>query len=104
MANLAVGLYISTISQTQQQAMLSTFLFIIPSILFSGFVFPIYAMPTVFQYITLLNPMRYFMTVIRGIFLKGVGFTELWPDMAALAALGTVLTYLSIRRLSRRLE
>lgn len=101
---LAVGLYISTVSLTQQQAMLSTFLFFIPAILFSGFIFPIYAMPEVFQLISLLNPMRYFITVIRGIFLKGVGAAVLWKEVTALVLLGTVLLWLSVRRFSRRLE
>jgi len=101
---LSVGLFISTISQTQQQAMLSTFLFFIPAIMLSGFVFPIYAMPLIFRIITLLNPMRYFMTIIRGIFLKGVGFSVLWVELSALACLGSVLIYLSIRRFNRRFE
>lgn len=101
---LSVGLFISTVSHTQQQAMLSTFLFFIPAIMLSGFVFPIYAMPEIFQYITLLNPMRYFMKIIRGIFLKGVGFTVLWRELLALALLGSVLISLSIRRFNRRLE
>jgi len=104
MCTLSVGLYISTISQTQQQAMLSTFLFFIPAIMLSGFVFPVYAMPEVFQYITYLNPMRYFMTIIRGIFLKGVGFPVLWSDLLSLTILGSVLIFLSIRRFNRRFE
>jgi len=102
--SLSVGLFISTVSQTQQQAMLSTFLFFIPSILLSGFVFPIYAMPEIFQYITFINPMRYFMTIIRGIFLKGVGFQVLWNELLGLTLLGSVLIYLSIRRFNRRFE
>ncbi len=101
---LSVGLFISTVSQTQQQAMLSTFLFFIPAILLSGFVFPIYAMPEIFQYITYLNPMRYFMTIIRGIFLKGVGFSVLWTELLSLTILGSVLIYFSIRRFNRRFE
>ena len=104
MCTLSVGLYISTISQTQQQAMLSTFLFFIPAIMLSGFVFPIYAMPEFFQYITYLNPMRYFMTIIRGIFLRGVGFTVLWNELLGLTLLGSVLIFLSIRRFNRRFE
>jgi ABC-2 type transport system permease protein len=104
LCTLSVGLYISTVSQTQQQAMLSTFLFFIPAILFSGFVFPIRAMPEAFQYITYLNPMRYFMIIIRGVFLKGVGFTELWHELFSLTMLGSVLLYLSIRRFNRRFE
>lgn len=104
LCTLSVGLFISTVSQTQQQAMLSTFLFFIPAILLSGFVFPIYAMPEVFQYITFINPMRYFMTIIRGIFLKGVGFTVLWNELLALTILGSVLVFFSIRRFNRRFE
>lgn len=104
MCTLSVGLFISTISQTQQQAMLSTFLFFIPAILLSGFVFPIYAMPDVFQCVTFLNPMRYFMTIIRGIFLKGVGLSVLWFELSALTVLGSVLIFFSIRRFNRRFE
>lgn len=101
---LAVGLYISTVSATQQQAMLSTFLFLIPAILFSGFAFPVYAMPPFFRYLTYLDPLRYFMEMMRGIFLKGSGPAELWFNMAALGLLGTVLFFLSIRRFSRGFE
>ncbi len=101
---LGVGLYISTISQTQQQAMLSTFLFFIPSIILSGFIFPIYAMPLVFRIITLANPMRYFIDITRGIFLKGVGVTMLWESMLALALLSVIFLALSVRRVNRRFE
>lgn len=104
LCTLAVGLYISTISLTQQQAMLSTFIFFIPSIMLSGFVFPIYAMPEVFQFITLANPMRHFIAIVRGVFLKGVGFAVLWKEVLALFILGTVLFCMSIRRFSRRFE
>ncbi|HOP63839.1 MAG TPA: ABC transporter permease [Spirochaetota bacterium] len=101
---LALGLYISTISQTQQQAMLSTFLFFLPSIMLSGFVFPIDAMPLFFQAITFLNPMRYFMTIIRGIFLKGVGASVLWGNLLGLVVLSVILLSLSVRRVNRRFE
>ncbi len=101
---LGVGLYISTISQTQQQAMLSTFLFFIPSIILSGFIFPIYAMPLFFRIITFANPMRYFISVIRAIFLKGVGMTMLWENILALAILSAILLSLSVRRVNRRFE
>lgn len=101
---LGVGLYISTISQTQQQAMLSTFLFFIPSIILSGFIFPIYAMPLFFRIITLFNPMRYFIELIRAIFLKGIGVTLIWENMLALAVLSVVLLALSVRRVNRRFE
>lgn len=101
---LAVGLYISTVSQTQQQAMLSTFLFFLPSIMLSGFVFPIYAMPLFFKILTFFNPMRYFISIIRGIFLKGVGFSVLWSDLLGLGILAATLLYLSVRRVNRRFE
>jgi ABC-2 type transport system permease protein len=104
MCTLAVGLYISTISQTQQQAMLSTFLFLLPAYMLSGFIFPVYSMPVIFQYITLINPLRYFMSIARGIFLKGVGFSVLWPELLALTILGSILIYLSMRRFNRRFE
>jgi ABC-2 type transport system permease protein len=104
LSTLAVGLYISTVSRTQQQAMLSTFLFFVPAILFSGFVFPIYAMPVPIQAVTFLNPLRYFITIIRGIFLKGVGAGVLWPEMLALFALGGALLFFSVRRFGGRME
>ncbi|MBN1500916.1 MAG: ABC transporter permease [Spirochaetes bacterium] len=104
MCMLAVGLYISTISHTQQQAMLSTFLFFIPSILFSGFIFPVFAMPRIFQLVTFLNPMRYFISINRNIFLKGVGISELWTDLSGLIILGSILLYLSVRKFTRRFE
>lgn len=101
---LAIGIYISTISATQQQAMLSTFLFFIPAILFSGFAFPVYSMPAFFRYVALLDPLMYFIEMLRGIFLKGSGVAELWTDMAALAVMGIILFMLSIRRFSRGFE
>lgn len=101
---LSVGIFISTISATQQQAMLSTFLFFIPAILFSGFAFPVYSMPRFFQYIALLDPLMYFIEMLRGIFLKGSGVSVLWVNMAALAVMGTILFVLSIRRFSRGFE
>jgi ABC-2 type transport system permease protein len=101
---LAVGLYISTISKTQQEAMLSTFLYFMPAMLLSGFVFPIYAMPASIQALTYLNPMRYFMIILRGIFLKGIGITDLWPELLVLMFMGTTLLALSVKRFARRME
>lgn len=100
----AVGVYISTISKTQQQALLSVFLFFMPAMLFSGFVFPISSMPEIIQWVTLLNPLRYYIRIIRGIFLKGVGLDILWPDLLALFCLGIVLIIFSARRFSKHLE
>jgi ABC-2 type transport system permease protein len=97
-ACLGVGIFISTISGTQQQAMLSTFIFLLPSILLSGFIFPIASMPEPVQIITYLNPMRYFMTICREIFLKGTGIVHLWGQLAGLAALGVLFLALSVRK------
>lgn len=102
--SLAVGIFISTISKTQQQAMMSFFLYFIPAILFSGFAFPIYAMPETIQYITYFNPLMYFIVIIRGVFLKGVGITVLWKELLVLTVIGVALIYLSARRLSKRME
>ncbi|MBN2041311.1 MAG: ABC transporter permease [Spirochaetes bacterium] len=103
-STLAVGLYISTISRTQQEAMLTTFLFFIPAILFSGFVFPVYAMPFAMRVVACFNPLWYYITIIRGIFLKGVGIKMLWSQVFILLIFGIVLTGLSVRRFSRRME
>jgi ABC-2 type transport system permease protein len=100
----AIGLYISTISRTQQQALLSVFLFFMPAMLFSGFVFPISSMPEIIQWITYLNPLRYYVRMTRSIFLKGVGPDILWFDLAALFGLGIMILYFSTRRFSRHLE
>jgi ABC-2 type transport system permease protein len=92
MSTLGVGLLISTISRTQQQAMMSAFFFVFPAMLLSGFIFPIANMPEAVQWLTYANPLRYFLVIIRGIFLKGVGVNILWPHLTALAVIGlTVL-------------
>jgi ABC-2 type transport system permease protein len=100
-ACLGLGIFISTISSSQQQAMLTTFLILLPALMLSGFVFPIASMPQSIQFITYANPMRYFMTLIREIFLKGTGITALWDQMLPLAVLGTVFISLSVRRFKR---
>jgi ABC-2 type transport system permease protein len=95
---LGAGLFISTVSKTQQQALMSVFLFFFPANLLSGFIFPIANMPLVIQYITILNPLRYYIVILRGIFLKGVGFTILWPQILALLVMGIlILTFSSLR-------
>ncbi len=103
-ASTSVGLFISTISKTQQQAILSTFLYFLPSILFSGFIFPIYSMPETMRFVAYVNPMTYFITIVRGLFLKGVGMGVLWKDMAVLLLMGAALFYLSSRRLEEGIE
>lgn len=101
---LGIGLFISTISKTQQQALMATFMFYIPAVLLSGFMFPIDNMPKVIQYGTYLNPLRYLLVIIRGIFLKGSGLGQLWPQMLPLLALGLAVLTVSSFRFRKRLE
>jgi ABC-2 type transport system permease protein len=84
LAGLALGLLISTVSATQQEAFMSMFLILLPALIFSGFMFPISSMPKAFQVATLLNPLRHFLEVVRAVFLKGAGLGELWPQYLAL--------------------
>ena len=104
MTTLGVGLYISTVSQTQQQAMMSTFFFYFPAVLLSGFMFPIANMPEVVQWLTYLNPLRYFLVIIRGIFLKGIGPEILWPQMFTLAIMGVLTLWLASRRFQKTMS
>lgn len=104
MTTLGLGLFVSTISRTQQQAMLTAiFFFMLPMIFFSGFVFPIQNMPQIIQYITYLIPLRYFFVIVRGLFLKGVGIDTLWPQALALLAFGVVILSMSVLRFKKRL-
>jgi ABC-2 type transport system permease protein len=99
LCTLALGLFISTISDTQQQAMMTaTFFFLTPMIYLSGFIFPIENMPRVIQYATYLIPLRYFLVIVRGIFLKGIGLDLLWPQAAAMGAWGLVVLSLAVMR------
>jgi len=105
MTTLGLGLFVSTISKTQQQAMMtSSFFFMIPMVFLSGFVFPIENMPAVVQPVTLLIPLRYFLVIVRGIFLKGVGLETLWPQALALTAWGVAVLTLATLRSSKRLS
>jgi ABC-2 type transport system permease protein len=104
MSTLGIGLFISTISATRQQAMMTTFFFIMPFLMLSGFIFPIANMPQVVQWLTYLNPLRYFLVIIRGIFLKGIGLDILWPQYLALAVLGTFVFTGAITRFKKRLD
>jgi ABC-2 type transport system permease protein len=101
---LGLGLFISTISNTQQQAMMTTLFVFQPMFMLSGFSFPIRNMPEIVQWVTYLNPMRYYMEVVRGIFLKGVGIEILWPQILALAVLGTTILAISAMRFRKRLD
>jgi ABC-2 type transport system permease protein len=103
LGTLGIGLFISTISRTQQQAMMTTFFFFFPAMLFSGFIFPIANMPRFFQWLSTINPLRYMLVVIRGTFLKGVGFDVLWPQFAALLAIGIVVMTVAVSRFKKTL-
>ncbi len=104
LTTLGMGLLISTISETQQQAMISSFFFFTPAFMLSGFTFPVRNMPEPVQYVTYLNPVRYFLEIVRGVFLKGTGLEALWPQMAALAALGLGILTVSVLRFHKRLD
>jgi ABC-2 type transport system permease protein len=105
LSTLGLGLFVSTISKTQQQAMMtSSFFFMIPMVFLSGFVFPIENMPVVVQQVTRLIPLRYFLVIVRGIFLKGVGLETLWPQALALAGWGLAILTLATLRSSKRLS
>lgn len=103
LSTLGIGLFISTVSSTQQQAMMTTFFFFYPAMLLSGFIYPIANMPRVVQWLTLANPLRYFLVIIRGVFLKGVGFDILWPQLAALVAIGVLVMGFAVSRFRKTL-
>jgi ABC-2 type transport system permease protein len=101
---LGVGLLISTVSATQQQAMVTAFFFLMPATTFSGFAFPISTMPQWLQYLTYANPLRYFLIVLRGSYLKGVGMDILWPQMLAMAGLGVGLLATAVLRFRKAID
>jgi len=104
LTTLGLGLFISTISRNQQQAMLTAVFFILPQIILSGFVFPIENMPRLIQWLTYVVPLRYFLVIIRGLFLKAVGLNALWDETAALLVFGLAILGLSILRFRKKLE
>lgn len=101
--SVGLGLLISTVSTTQQQAMMAGTFFFTPAILLSGLVFPIPNMPVAIRYLTFLNPLSYFIIIIQDVFLKGVGLAVLWPQLLGLALLGIALLTLSVLRFRERL-
>jgi ABC-2 type transport system permease protein len=97
-SGLGLGLLISTISKTQQEAFLSSFLVLMPTVLLSGFMFPVTSMPAVFQWFTLLNPVRHYLEIVRAVFLKGAGLSALWPQFVALALMGSSILWFASTR------
>jgi ABC-2 type transport system permease protein len=104
LTSLGTGLFISTISRTQQQAVMSSFFFATPTFMLSGFAFPIRNMPVPVQYLTYLNPLRYFVEIVRGTFLKGVGVSVLWPQMLILGVYGVAVLLLAASRFEKKLD
>lgn len=100
---LGLGLFVSTISRTQQQAMLTAFFILLPTMLLSGMIFPIESMPAFIQPLTYFIPLRYFLVIVRSIFLKGSGFIDLWFDIVMLATYGAVVFGLSVWRFQKKL-
>jgi len=104
-STLGLGLFVSTVSKTQQQAMmLAIFVVLLPMVFLSGFAFPIENMPPIIQGITYIIPLRYFMTIMRGIILKGIGFQELWGELLVLFGMGLLVLTLSSMRFRKRLD
>lgn len=103
-AVIGLGLLLSTFSRTQQQAFALNFFLVNPIFILSGFAFPISAMPAVLQWLTYLNPLRYFLVVLRAVFLKGVGFEALWPQFAAMGLLALAMLTASVLRFRKSLD
>lgn len=101
-SGLGVGLLVSTISNTQQEAFMATFLIFQPTMLLSGFMFPVRSMPVLFQWLTLFNPLRHYLEIVRGIFLKGAGLGALWPQYLGLLAMGAVIPWFAATRFQKR--
>ncbi len=104
MTSLAIGLLASTVAKTQQEAILTVMITLLPSIFLSGFFFPLSAMPKVLQWISYAVPLRYYLTIIRSLLLKGVGVVELQGEVIALFIFGTILMALATLRFRKRLD
>lgn len=101
LSGLGLGLLISTVSSTQQEAFMASFLIFQPAILLSGFMFPVTSMPEVFQWLTLLNPMRHYIEIVRAVFLKGPGVEALWTQYLALLLIGAALLFIAASRFKK---
>ncbi|HJU89919.1 MAG TPA: ABC transporter permease [Gemmatimonadaceae bacterium] len=104
MANLAIGLFVSTLARTQSQAMQLSFFFMLPNILLSGFMFPREAMPDPARWLGALLPLTYYLDVLRGILLKGIGIEYLWVQTLVLVGIALVLFAISVRRFQKTIE
>jgi ABC-2 type transport system permease protein len=104
LGNLGLALLLSVTARTQQQALLTAFFILVPAILLSGFIFPIRNMPEVIQWLTVFNPMRWFLQILHGIVIKGVGVRILWLPIGALAALAASFLTLAVARFRKTLE
>jgi len=98
LAGLALGLLISTVSRTQQEAFMTMFLFILPAVILAGFLYPVETMPAFFRWIAMLDPVRHFLVIVRAIFLKGSGIVELWPEYAILVAMAAAALAAAVTR------
>jgi ABC-2 type transport system permease protein len=101
LAALGIGLFISTVSRTQQEAFMSMFLLFLPAIILSGFMYPVRTMPAFFQWLTLMNPVRHFLEIVRGIFLKGHGLSDLWPQFLTISVMAAAVLFAATRRFRR---
>ncbi len=104
LSTLGIGLFVSTIANTQQEAMLTVFMSILPSIFLSGFIYPLAAMPMVLQGISYLIPLRYFLTIIRALMVKGVGLESILPDVIAMTIFGVLIMGAAALRFRKRLD
>ena len=102
--NLGLALLVSVTARTQQQALLTAFLFLVPLVLLSGFIFPIHNMPEAVRMLTLLNPMRWYLDLVRGIVVKGVGLNQLWPPILAQTALAAGFLSLAVLKFKKTLK
>jgi ABC-2 type transport system permease protein len=104
LSTLAIGLLISTLAKTQYEAFQLSFLTLLPSVFLSGFIYPIAAMPTALQVVSRIIPLTYFLVVVRGISIKGIGLPLLWPQVITLAIFGMMLIALASLRFRKRLD
>jgi len=104
LSGLSIGLLISTVSKTQQEAFMTMFLIFLPLIVLSGFLLPVHSMPGFFRVLTLANPLRHFIDIVRAIFIKGAGLTSMWPSYVALAAIAAITLFVATRRFRQTLS